>query len=385
MKAKFEQKAFFRQISKRLVNYHACLETLGGTGSDVSYGRNIASIKNYAGADSFTQGQKYGRNFVVFESAKLSAPSGNSADLVVTTGRYNKIKKQISSRIKKTYQLTLVGNANSLEGCYLKDDGDSVTSTREKICNSIEAATWDISSSSCKLTSPFNRRCPAGEALDEIDSTGSFQCCEVKWNPHPNQWCDGVNFRQKTGCEGERTATGIKTPNIWSPSPGTVCHGQSFTQTETCCRGFTSCAPNTRTATGSKCCGSCGSPGCAPCPPPPPPSPPTPITPVTPTPSTPTTPTPQPPPPPVAPVAPIAPTPGMPTTPTPGTPTLKECSCSCYDHTTGITHIAVPFISDKATCKSVHRDPTSRCGGYHTKAPWDIHNLWTCMWNNVGL
>ena len=210
---------------------------------------------------------------MVFESAELStpSPSGNTADLVVTTGRYDKRKKQTSGRIKKTYQLALVGNANNLEGCYLNAT-NSVTESIEKICNSIEAANWN--GSSCEMTSPFNKSCPSGEALDEIDSTGSFQCCNVKWEPHPNQWCSGVNFRQKTGCDGERTATGTKTPNTYSPSPSTVNCGESFTQTETCCRGFTVCAPNTQNATGIKCNGPCGSPCCPACPPPPPPAPP---------------------------------------------------------------------------------------------------------------
>ena len=354
MKAKFEQKAFFRQVSKRLVNYHACLETLGGTGSDVSAGRSIASIKNRAGADSFTQGQKYGRNFVVFESAELSpTPSGNTADLVVTTGRYNKIKKQTSGLIKKTYQLTLVGNPNSLEGCYLKDGGSSI----EKICNSIEAATWN--GSSCELTSPFNKSCPAGKALDEIDSSGSFQCCDVKWVPDQRDWCAGETLIQKTGCQGQRTATGTKTPNIWSPSPSTVCNGQSFTQTETCCRGTSSCVPNTRPATGT----GCGLPSC-PCPPPPsppvpptppvppapstpltptppsPPAPPTPPVPPSPTPPTPTPLTPTPPSPPAPPTPPVPPSPTPPTptplTPTPPAPTTPPgqqgtCECFCLD------------------------------------------------------
>ena len=208
---------FFRQISKRLVNYHACLETLGGTGSDVSSGRSIASIKNHAGEDSFTRGQKYGRNFVVFESAELSAPSGNTANLVVTTGRYNKRKDQISGRIKKTWQLTLVGNANSLEGCYLKDGGDSVTSASEKICNSIEAATWN--GSSCEMTSPFNKSCPAGEALDEIDSSGSFQCCEVKWVPDQRDWCAGETLIQKNGLSGTKDCYGKQNPKYLGSRP----------------------------------------------------------------------------------------------------------------------------------------------------------------------
>ena len=332
MKAKFEQRAFFRQVSKRLLNYHACLETLGGTGSDVSAGRNIASIKNYAGADSFTQGQKYGRNFVVFESAELSAPSGNTANFVVTTGRYNKIKKQISGRITKTWQLTLVGNVGSLEGCYLKDGGDSVVLASEKICNSIEAATWN--GSSCEMTSPFNKSCPAGEALDEIDSNGSFQCCEVKWVPDQRDWCAGETLIQKTGCQGQRTATGTKTPNIWSPSPGTVCHGQSFPQTETCCRGTSSCVPNTRTSTGSKCCGPCGSPGCAPCPPPPPPLPA-----------------------PVTPTSPGIPTPTPPSTPGTPAPATPLCGCGCSCPSSSIPHRIVDCVN--GSCDGV----TVNCGG----------------------
>ena len=249
MKAKFEQRAFFRQVSKHLANFHAC-------GATVGTGGVISAIKNHAGNDSLRTGQKYGRGFVQFEDVKLSNVSANSANLVVTTSRYDKIKKQTRGSITKTYSLTLVRGPSSIEGCYL----GAVTDSMEKICNSIETATWN--GSSCELTSPFNKNCSAEKALREINSIGNFDCCGVKWNPHPNQWCSGINFRQKTGCGGERTATGIKTPNIWSPSPSTICHGKTFTQTETCCRGFTSCAPNTKSETGTKCDSSCFTPPC---------------------------------------------------------------------------------------------------------------------------
>ena len=236
------------------MNYHACLETLGGSGADVSSGKTIASIKNYAGADSFTSGQKYGRGFVTFESAELSTPSGNTANLVVITSRYDKRKNQISVRIKKTYQLTLVGNVGSLEGCYLKDANNSVTKSTKQICQSIEGMVW--SGGECKLGPFLNKECPSGKALSEINSAGSFQCCDVKWNPNPADWCTGETLIQKTGCQGQRTATGSKTSS-WSPSPSTVCRGTSFTQTEQCCRGATTCFHNTRPATGTKCCLTC--------------------------------------------------------------------------------------------------------------------------------
>ena len=251
MKAKFEQQAFFRQISKRLYNFHACGATVGS-------GSAISAIKNHTGENSFEVGKKYGRGYVSFDAVNLSI-SGNTADLVVTASRYDKKKQQTVGSIKKTYPLTLVRGPSSIEGCYLNTT-NAVTKSNKDICNGIEGASWN--GSSCELTSPFNKKCPTGEALDEIAGNGDFRCCDVQWKPHPNQWCDGINFRQKTGCEGKRTATGTKTPNIWTPTPSTICHGRTFSQTETCCRGFTSCAPNTKTETGTKCDSSCFTPPC---------------------------------------------------------------------------------------------------------------------------
>ena len=252
MKAKFEQRALFRQISKRLYNFHACLNTLGGSSGPSP----VNSIKNHAGDVSFKVGQNYGRDFVKFESANLTGVTASSANLEVTLSRLDKRKGTTSGTIKKIWPLTLVRGPAGLEGCYIEDPTNSI----QAICNGIEGASWN--GSSCELASPLNKSCPTGKALDEIASNGDFRCCDVQWKPDHRDWCAGASVIQKTECQGQRTNTGTKTPNIWTPSPSTVCHGQTFPQTETCCRGSTSCVPNTRTATGTKCDSSCFNPPC---------------------------------------------------------------------------------------------------------------------------
>ena len=98
MKAKFEQQALFRQISKRLYNFHACLNTLGGSSGPTA----VNSIKNHTGDVSFEVGKKYGRNFVKFESANLAGVTSNSANLEITLSRLDKRKGTTSGKIKKT-------------------------------------------------------------------------------------------------------------------------------------------------------------------------------------------------------------------------------------------------------------------------------------------
>ena len=257
MKAKFEQQAFFRQITKRLYNFHACGATVGSGGS-------ITAIKNHAGVDSFRVGQKYGRGYVNFDGASVSI-SGNTADFVVTASRYDKKKQQTSGSIKKTWELTLVRGPSSIEGCYIDDAVDTVTEIHEKqSCESIEAMVW--SGGKCVLNPFVGKECNnPGKALNQVGLDGVFGCCDVKWVPDHREWCTGEAVPQSTGCNGSRTETGTKSPS-WPPSTGSVCCGQSFTQTESCKRGNPG-SYATRSATGSKCCGSCGDPCCAPCPP----------------------------------------------------------------------------------------------------------------------
>ena len=175
MKAKFEQQAFFRQITKRLYNFHACGATVGSGGS-------ITAIKNHAGVDSFRVGQKYGRGYVNFDGASVSI-SGNTADFVVTASRYDKKKQQTSGSIKKTWELTLVRGPSSIEGCYIDDAVDTVTEIHEKqSCESIEAMVW--SGGKCVLNPFVGKECNnPGKALNQVGLDGVFGCCDVKWVP----------------------------------------------------------------------------------------------------------------------------------------------------------------------------------------------------------
>ena len=247
MKAKFEQKAFFRQISKRLYDFHACGATLNSGGS-------ITAIKNHAGTESFEIGKRYGRGYVSFDALNLSI-SGNTAELAVTASRYDKRKKETRGSMKKNYQLTLVRGPSSIDGCYIKDAPGTVSLARENNCQGIHTANWN--GTHCELGPPKNQKCPAGKALRATDTNGNFECCEVQWKPDHRKWCQGVEMDQATECRGGRTNTGTLASS-WAPDPGTVCDGVTFTQTEQCCRGRgPNCDQRTQQATGSMCC-DCG-------------------------------------------------------------------------------------------------------------------------------
>ena len=141
LKSKFEQQALFRQISKRLINYHACLETLGGSGADIS------SIKNPAGRESFKVGNRYGRGIASLESLTLTEPSGNKVNLEVVISRFNKRKNQTFGKLKKIYPINLIGSATNLQGCHWESN-TNVTNATQQLCDSIEGAAW--TSGRCK-------------------------------------------------------------------------------------------------------------------------------------------------------------------------------------------------------------------------------------------
>ncbi len=323
LKRNFETDSFLRKISKNLFNTHACLHTLGGLGASISDGQSISDIKNHAGAPTLVVGNRYGRELVQFESAVLANLSGNSVDLEIEVSRWNKLKGQAERKIKRVFPLELVGSAGSLEGCYLKT-GNAVAESNEKLCLGIQHASW--TGGRCQLDTVTNKACPAQNALRGISSSGSFDCCSTRWVPDHRRWCSGETVVQKTGCNGQRTKTGTRSPH-WSPSRGSVCAGQSFTQTEQCCRGSgPSCIRRTRSATGSKCCRSCG--GCNPTPCPPPPAPPAPPAPsLTPGPSVPPVVGPPPPGPPAPPV--LAPAPATPPSCTMNCGANKAPNSSC--------------------------------------------------------
>ncbi len=255
LKRKFETGAFLRRISKNLFNYHACLHTLGGLGASISDGQSISDIKNHAGAAKLVVGNRYGRGMVQFESAVLNNLSGSSVDLEVEVSRWNKLKNQAERKVKKVFPMTIVGSAGSLEGCYLST-GNAVAESNEKLCLGIQHASW--TGGRCVLDPVTNKQCPAQNALRGVSSSGTLDCCSTKWVPDHRRWCSGETVGQRTGCNGNITRTGTRSPS-WSPSRGSVCAGQSFTQTEQCCRGFgPNCVRGTRTATGTKSCPSQG-------------------------------------------------------------------------------------------------------------------------------
>ena len=272
MKAKFEQQAFFRQISKHLYNFHACGATVGSSG-----GGTISVIKNHAGENSFEVTKTYGRGYIKFDGAEVSG-----SKFIATISRLDKRTGRGLATIKKDWPLVMVGSGSDF-GCYIGDstpEFKSVAEHNEKTCDSIQAMVWD--GGECRLVpiigqAPFDgQECQNVHpgSLEKIDDQGNWNCREVKWNPDHRPWCTSEIVEQKTQSTGYRKtkpgehsigpSTSPPTGASWSPAQNSKCPfapDSPFDQTEVCLTGnpLGSGVPPGKNrenlnVTGTKCC-----------------------------------------------------------------------------------------------------------------------------------